>query len=46
MTEYADQAGMKEALADVLEKINCLALLAFAAAVNFELKIQPDIWKL
>jgi hypothetical protein len=45
MTEYAEEAGMEEELSDVLGRINALALMAFAAAVNAELQIQPDAWK-
>ncbi len=45
MNNYAEQSGIADELSEVLERINATALLAFIAAVNAELGIQPDIWK-
>jgi hypothetical protein len=45
MRSYSEHVGAAEELADVLQRINGLALLAFVAAVNSELGLQPDIWK-
>ena len=45
MRAYAKEAGCEDELSDALEKITGLTMFAFAAAVNAELGIQPDIWK-
>lgn len=44
MISYVEHAGLQDELADILQKINALALLAFTAAVNAELGIRRDIW--
>ncbi len=45
MRSYTEHVGAAEELSDVLQRINALSLLAFVAAVNAELGLQPDIWK-
>ncbi|HTQ40032.1 MAG TPA: SEC-C domain-containing protein [Pirellulales bacterium] len=44
MNSYAEHLDDGDELSDVLQKINGLALLAFIAAVNTELGIQPNTW--
>jgi hypothetical protein len=42
---YTEHNGKKDELMDVLQRVNGLSLLAFVAAVNAELGVQPDIWR-
>jgi hypothetical protein len=45
MTSYAEHQRIHDQLADALQSVNGLAVLAFAAAVNAELGVQEDIWR-
>ena len=45
MTSYADHQGLQDRLAESIQKVNALALLAFGVAVNTELGIREDIWQ-
>lgn len=45
VASYAEQAGFEDELSESLTKLHGLTLLAFVAAVNVELGLQPDIWK-
>jgi hypothetical protein len=45
MASYAENQGSLDQLAESLQKVNGLALLAFSAAVNAELGIRDDIWR-
>jgi hypothetical protein len=41
---YAENSGFQDYLSDAIGQVRTLTLLAFAAAVNAEFKLQPDIW--